>query len=334
MTQNLKEYRNYMPQSVLVMSEDDEIETETSGVSLPRVDSLLSPARTSFTRTLSPTRSSFTRTDASTVLTYRCDPLEEVTKRKTISILVCNIRNWHGMISRLNDSELLSMHSDVLSIVFQAIASNKGICDNFSGDHLQGMFNTIKPSSTHRTNCLDAGVLAAEKLPPNTILSFSAGSGDARCGNAGCAGLKRYTAFTTCIPWICDLERYNLQLGTRGLVDKFCHAEARQRYDLRCLDLIEYKKRSSEHIRIYEFVKKLETRNEEWMYALDNQQANSWNTTMEAIFRNEWEKAKVELDKYKGQQDAMYNRLVDIIGNRSYSPATLLCFKSTQFGLV
>eukprot|EP01059_Diplonema_ambulator_P007050 TRINITY_DN16585_c0_g1_i1.p1 TRINITY_DN16585_c0_g1~~TRINITY_DN16585_c0_g1_i1.p1 ORF type:complete len:860 (+),score=118.51 TRINITY_DN16585_c0_g1_i1:342-2921(+) len=319
MVKNLIEYRNYMPQSVLV-SEDDDESTVYSESSLQHT--VLSNSRQSMPSTA--VLSSDARPSNGTGVAAFAD---EGLRKKTVSIVCCNISNWHHDTHRLPDLEIFSAHTEYLNVALSTAQSNKGVAETFLGDRIMLTFNAILPCGGHRVAAVNTAqtIKHTVKEKAKLKISYSCTSGEARVGNMGCLGMKRFTLMTTVVPWGVALEAVNKTRHARGLVDQFVYKDSHQKFILRCVDGVEYKKRCSSTIKIYEVMGALRLKEEEWMYQLNDMESNNpyshWNTAMDMIINKDWDAARLAIGRLKltpEDTDQEYLRLRRILDTRRY----------------
>eukprot|EP01064_Diplonema_japonicum_P003688 TRINITY_DN1238_c4_g1_i1.p1 TRINITY_DN1238_c4_g1~~TRINITY_DN1238_c4_g1_i1.p1 ORF type:complete len:874 (+),score=85.91 TRINITY_DN1238_c4_g1_i1:53-2623(+) len=315
MVKNLIEYKNYIPQAILV-SEDDDSSTVFS-------ESSFQPSRYS-SHMSSPHQMSTDHYSMSTSVLP-----EEGLKRKMISVIYVNVSRWHSVIQGLTDLEIIATHSDYLVSALSVVNGSKGVPETFIGDRLVVTFNAVVPCSGHRLSALGTAFGIKELIEKKSVLkiSYSCASGEAKVGSMGCSGMKRMAILSSVLPWAAALEALNKSRSTRGLIDHFMYKDTHQKYVLRCVDGVDYKKRLSNIIRIYEVVGGMTLKEEEWMYQLDEAESRNpyshWNTAMSKIISQDWEGARDEMEKIKilpEDHDNEMMRIRSVIQSCTYNP--------------
>eukprot|EP00755_Sulcionema_specki_P004983 Sspe_Gene.31497::Locus_15534_Transcript_1_1_Confidence_1.000_Length_2963::g.31497::m.31497 len=316
MVANLAEYRHYMPQSVLVDTED-ETDSDSDGVAVrdgSTASGSESPAAgPNFLTTPtnvhlggstsnsndSKKKSSGGRTPTSSRMVnlkkMYLQASGDVLKKKQVSFALFNIRDWHRVILKMHDQEVSLVHADIMSTVLTIVTSHKGVPDTFQGDRILSSFNSVRPVGSHRASAV-ASALAVSQRVSNTNevrISAAVASGEARVGNMGCNGMKKFAHLTTVVPWIHVLERINCTLGTTVLIDQFTKQDIESTYHLRTIDLVDYPKRSRNIIRIFECMGEKTLKNEEWMYAIEGSDNpfTPWERCLDAVFAADWTRA-------------------------------------------
>ena len=307
MVRNLVEYRNYMPQSVLV---NDDSESETLVTTSP--SAVVSNSRRVTSVEMGDCGSSGVGTPTSTLgANSSFNNVRKAAgfhdthtlKKKAVTVLAFNMKSWHEYISNMSGSEVISGHADVMSILLQCVQGNKGICDVFTGDRLLATYNAFSVMNCHRIAAVQSAYTARGRFETvfqeggHPQLSFAVSTGDAKIGHMGCNGMKKVAIISSILPWVTALERYNNVHGFSGVVDSFVARDVRGHFDLQLTDAILYTKRSANAIRVFE-LQSIKTAKEEgeWMYQIESMEVNSpfkhWNKAFEFIFAGEWDNAE------------------------------------------
>eukprot|EP01065_Artemidia_motanka_P044729 TRINITY_DN6415_c0_g1_i2.p1 TRINITY_DN6415_c0_g1~~TRINITY_DN6415_c0_g1_i2.p1 ORF type:complete len:1084 (+),score=197.58 TRINITY_DN6415_c0_g1_i2:264-3515(+) len=286
MVRNLIEYRNYMPQSILCEDEEEEEEEESA------TDAMTSRCSTAIEQTPQARGSTQRKSLRSmrSMMSSRQSMLSRVDeakgkfekdsdgiKKKPVSFLVFTTRGWHSSMDGQSEVSTCTHHGALLSKNLAIFTQTKGIPDTFCGDRLLCSFNAIKPNRMHKSLAVKAGVLcsqasneyAQQHMSGKTSASWAAVSGDVRCGNIGCPGMKRFTFFGATNTWAYALERVNVWLGTKGLIDKWILSEAATGHDMRLIHAVAFKKRSSHVLNVWEVLREKVVSEDEWMYQLE-----------------------------------------------------------------
>ncbi|KAJ9454255.1 hypothetical protein DIPPA_28302 [Diplonema papillatum] len=335
MVSNLAEYRNYLPQAALVSdsADDDEASLRDSANATSKQQSRSSEVGSSNSHSHSLQQAKggyYTHAGKDTKMADGRGCLVEGVRKKSVSILLFNCCNWHQMMVERDTEACLATLSELLLLLLESVQESNGVAELFCGDRLWANFNAVRPLSSHRVSCANAGLLARTKVTARNglpKLSFAACSAEAKVGNMGCTGMKKFTIFSTAVPWTAALERLNKEKGCGGLCDLWIMKDAEVKVALRCIDMVMYPKRSLDPIRVYE-VMCLQTYSEqEWMYQLrDGEVSHSqmWNKAMESVFGHIWPEASSYLERYSGEKDHMYLRLKHIITEENYEPVSVM----------
>ena len=285
MISNLLEYRNYMPQSVLIDSSELG-ETETS----LHENDLWSHTRSHTTADqVSQDHSSRDKALAQNQLL-----VELVLKRKKIGITSFNVVGFHSMIMNKSEGEIYDIHQKVLTAVTTNVSLRNGICETFTGDRILATFNAVRPASSYSLSSVQAGDAARRAVQGMVVLSYACGSGSARVGNMGIRGMKKFTVLSPSVPFVASLEKLNNQFGTLGLVDHFNQESILLGMTLRKILLVTCPKRDDKVIIISEIIEPKYLADEEWMYQLRDAQSTNrspWNNTFDALQNGNWEEA-------------------------------------------
>ena len=313
MVANLVEYRNYMPQSVLVNDSDNE------EVSVGRS----SPG----SRTRSGTsRSSRGRSSAaSSVVVQNQKALLRVEglKKKKVSLAHMNVVSWHAFCKKQKDAEVLSAHGGVIERILSAVQHNKGVCDTFAGDKMLATFNAFVPKASHAASCVKAAHEAATALGEVHKISYGCTTGEARVGNMGCNRMKKVSILSHCMSWVVVLERWNKMHTLPGVVDRTMSRDLEGQVVLRCAGAVLYEKMTQKAQTVFAVKGLCDSENEEWMYQLESAAANPhalWNEVFENIIKQDFEKASSLLDSVAQDQRAEYEELLCHVQHKVYAP--------------
>ena len=313
MVANLVEYRNYMPQSVLVNDSDKEDVTETDSAQYMKSQSSMS-------------RPSHSRATPSSVVTMENQKAllrVEGMKKKKVSLAHMNVLSWHAFCKTHKDAEVLSAHAGVIERILTAVQHNKGVCDTFAGDKMLATFNAFVPKSSHSVACVKAAHEAATALGDVHRISYGCTTGEARVGNMGCNGMKKVSILSQSMSWVVVLERWNKKYNLHGVVDRNASREAEGQVVIQCTGAVLYEKFSKNAQTVYAVKGLCGSKNEEWMYQLESASNNPhalWNEVFEHIIKQDFEKASSLLDSVAQDQRTPYEELVGYVRQKAYAP--------------
>ena len=294
MVRNLIEYRNYMPQSVLVR--DDEDDSEQSAELRPNSHDSKASSAPSANGVSS---SEFAASSTGKHSGGRKLQIGGALQKRAISIAYYNVLGWLSSCEQVDVHELTSAHQVFVESALSSIQAVRGVCEGFTGDRLCATFNAFLPVATHKMQCLTSAMSLREKtfVQDGQVMStsFACASGEAKVGTLGCQGMKKLSVVTNVLPWVVALERYNKMLSKSGLCDQYLAKDLHSRFELRLTETLSYKKRSASAIRVYEVIDTLQVADEEWMYQLQNAGKSnpSWvsNEAWVHILKEQWDEA-------------------------------------------
>ena len=293
MLRNLKEYRNYMPASVLVDVSATETDEESS----------VSDETTSQTQS----RAAASSTLASPTAQHHLLTMQKLEQKK-VAFSVVNVRSFFEVSHDLQSREVQAHHTEYLSTVLSITPEFNGVNDGFSGDRVMTHWNGARHCSSPK---LQAAKFSHKVRTDKTLqahkwtLSMAFVCAEVRCGNMGCEGMKKYTFLGGCVPWLHALERLNKTYDTMILHDNVTHSSVANAFYSKTIACVSYPK-FRETLILSELREEMKTENEEWMYQLDKcAAANSYegrNTAMAHIFAAQWDDA-VALAQKLGDAD-------------------------------
>ena len=293
MVSNLIEYRNYMPQTVLLSEGDEDVVTMTHS---SMVSAKLPPNHSRLSKSLSESSKHIKA------------PVAEGLRRKHVSVAYFNIKDWHAYCGSKDDDTVVEQHSKVVGMLMQSAQLQKGVCDVFSGDRMLVTFNAYKAAGSHKECCANSARHVSSCMEKENIaISFACATGDARVGHMGCAGMKKITVTSSVVSWVIAMERYNRKMDYSGLYDSFIvKGEIAVHFSVKCVDALLFTKRSSKNVQVFEIMGDLKVAEEEWMYQLENTSGIPfaiWNETMTLLIDGKYADAKEKFAKIPSDLD-------------------------------
>eukprot|EP01063_Lacrimia_lanifica_P036260 TRINITY_DN7143_c0_g2_i1.p1 TRINITY_DN7143_c0_g2~~TRINITY_DN7143_c0_g2_i1.p1 ORF type:complete len:1631 (+),score=522.04 TRINITY_DN7143_c0_g2_i1:664-4893(+) len=345
MLQNLKEFKSYMPQTLVLESSEPESDAgegmsvrSTGSADRSSRDGGLSPSRIrlaggsgSESRMTSGTsgHSSFQAKQCALIQTRNNMTL--TLSRKRVSFVMCNVKGFLRTAQGMTDSKLICVHAEILEVALTSFATNKGVSEVFNGDRFVASFNAVRGCVTHRVSSCAAAVslrdrsarLVGGQVPVNAAVV----SGEGRVGNCGSQAMKKFTFVTSALPWGHALERVGAAEGVSVLADRYVYDEAAMHFHVRVLFEASYPKRSGKHIACAEVLSPRDVGDDEWMYQIEGQQADdpfaSWNNYAAAVFSGDWATAKALKDQVTGGVAPWQEQLAEAVDAGTYVPMAL-----------
>eukprot|EP01061_Rhynchopus_euleeides_P040612 TRINITY_DN699_c0_g1_i2.p1 TRINITY_DN699_c0_g1~~TRINITY_DN699_c0_g1_i2.p1 ORF type:complete len:793 (+),score=209.52 TRINITY_DN699_c0_g1_i2:341-2719(+) len=330
MVENLVEYRNYMPESLLLNEDVVRVrlpESDTDGYSTSisvtdRAERSDQDAQSRETRVSHPSASS-------------SGGLEDAMcgiKRRSVAIICFNIKGWHAATDDMRDSDIVNVLFEVMTSLMTAVKTHGGIQDCFSGDRLSGAFNAFSVCGHHKTCAAQTSQQATREVRAVTAdtalqLSFAIGSGPARIGHLGCPGMKRVTVLGHAVQFVCALESFNSKNCFTGVADMFAAGDMGRLFDVKQCGAVFCKKRHPKMITVFEFTEReARCQNAEWMYELEAMAESDpyamWNATWTAVCGGNWEMAELQLRRIP-QDVHDYAFLEQVVQRQMYTPQDL-----------
>ena len=313
MVANLVEYRNYMPQSVLVNeSEGPQEESSRS------CGTMSQSGMSRHSRVTAKTNATSAATLQNQKALLRVDGM----KKKKVSLAHMNVVSWHAFCKKHKDAEVLSAHAGVIERILTAVQHNKGVCDTFAGDKMLATFNAFVPKSSHSVSCVKAAHEAAKALGDVHTISYGCTTGEARVGNMGCNGMKKVSILSQSMSWVVVLERWNKKFNLPGVIDRNLSREAEGQVVLQCAGAVLYEKFSEKVQTVFAVKGLCSSENEEWMYQLESASNNPhalWNEVFEHIIKQDFEKASSLLDYVAQDQRTLYEELMGYVEAKAYA---------------
>eukprot|EP01060_Flectonema_neradi_P033096 TRINITY_DN5448_c0_g1_i1.p1 TRINITY_DN5448_c0_g1~~TRINITY_DN5448_c0_g1_i1.p1 ORF type:complete len:889 (+),score=120.37 TRINITY_DN5448_c0_g1_i1:42-2669(+) len=299
MVNNLIEYKNYMPQSVLYNESEPEEEEEESAENNTIVKTV-SESKSSDKKSLASTRSRSVRSSLHREIQHKT-ATEMGLKNRGVTIVMFNSLGWHEVKDQ-GHSEM-GRHAKLIDALLKAVEANKGTSDAFSGDRMMAYFNAIRNNSEHRACGARAGLQAQSFNTTQAVITFGSASGEARVGNIGIVGMKKFSILSTVVPLAAALERYATTHKLKGVIDPIVREHSQVCIEGRALDLVTFPKRFKKPQLIFEALELREVKEEEWMYQLETTSKNDvWNKFVLAMKTNDFKEAAEHRDALMEQK--------------------------------
>ena len=289
MLRNLKEYRNYMPASVLV---DDVSDTQSGSCEI----STVADRRTCTTTSLSESSRHSGAVKHTLLMTQKLD-------LKKVAFSVVNVCNFFQKSREHSSREMQSYHTEYLSTVLGITHGFNGVNDGFLGDRVMTHWNGARHCTSPKLQAakFSRRVHSDEALLKRKwTLSMAFVFGEVRCGNMGCQGMKKFTFLGGCVPWLHVLERFNKEHGTTILHDNVMNLAVDNSFYSKTVTTVSYPK-FQETLIISELREEMTADNEEWMYQLEKCDSSNpykdYNTAMTHLFAAQWDECEVAARK-------------------------------------
>ena len=293
MVENLIEYKQYLPHSVL----HDQTDTDRPVVNSDGSESLSSKSGGSSLGVSMEAKRGYMFTS----------------ELKTCNVTVC-VANLAGFMN-ISESTMVSSHSSYIEYMLNVIKANRGIVDEFIGDKVHSSFNTVIPTTLHAVNAARAQWTIKGSMRNVNTASVSS---KAVCGNMGCKMMKKYTITGPCAAQVWTFERWGKHWGIDALVNKSVFASSYVEFDLRMLVRVRTSRTQDTYLYQVMGVKKAGAP-EEWMYELGRHEASghtAHNTALMALycgnykeamdalkdFPNKWEELRIRIGKCEARK--------------------------------
>eukprot|EP00756_Hemistasia_phaeocysticola_P012958 Hpha_TRINITY_DN15240_c5_g1::TRINITY_DN15240_c5_g1_i1::g.66162::m.66162 len=285
MIKNLKEFRSYMPASVLLddeEEEEEEVESETGtskvagsdaesgkGTASKR-DSVVEGSR----RSTQPSKiSKSAQSKASMAVQKASAAMQLGVAKKAVAFVITNVRGFCEYFKQMDG--VMDVHAQYLTRLLEEVKLAKGLPDGFNADRFFASFNGAKNTPSAKAaagRCaLACSLKALELLVPREgaivgRVSVAATAGEGMCGNMGVDGMKKYCLIGLAQSYAHTLERHNAHMGTTVLMDQKVKADTEQSHRIRQMIPIFYKGATQ---RAWELVEAVKASEDEWMYQLE-----------------------------------------------------------------
>ena len=298
---NLLEYRQYLPQSVLITDTDEEDATSASA-DKPKISSKGSKGSH-----LSLSQRSYTESASAAAAANQRTVFDASVHTKNITLLVSNISQVHKVAA----GKVGSVIAAYLEVLIASSKVHRGVVDDVCGDKVTVSFNALIHASNQKERGVNTALVIREKRNEEFKVNTAIACGPAVCGNMGCIGMKKFFMLGPVNTNVRRLERcgtsWNIPIVADGLVTK----EVELSFTLR--KLVAVRMKDGKCGVVSEIIKANEGgANEEWMYQLETQiERNEFSTENALLVKlyNEESASGVDTSKdYKNEVLSYYAR--------------------------
>eukprot|EP01062_Namystynia_karyoxenos_P066301 TRINITY_DN60264_c0_g1_i1.p1 TRINITY_DN60264_c0_g1~~TRINITY_DN60264_c0_g1_i1.p1 ORF type:complete len:987 (+),score=335.46 TRINITY_DN60264_c0_g1_i1:125-3085(+) len=279
MVASLKQFREYMPQTALMGSDDE----EDDGPQKANSKGSLSQSATSpqgagkrGSAILSTSQSNMSVSQRSAATKRQIEDKKErlqagVLKSKSITIIMFNLLDFIKTASgKLQDA--INTHNTYISTVLSLIKKHKGVPETFAGDRMMIHFNAMGVCTGHCVKaCAVACETAATDVGNGVTITAGIAMGRAFCGNLGVEGMKRFSIVGACVP---AANFYSMIGKTRPqciqiLVDEAAKKESDKQFYFKSATRLAYAKLRVTPFTLHQLMQAKTASEDEWMYQLE-----------------------------------------------------------------
>eukprot|EP01063_Lacrimia_lanifica_P029536 TRINITY_DN4527_c0_g2_i1.p1 TRINITY_DN4527_c0_g2~~TRINITY_DN4527_c0_g2_i1.p1 ORF type:complete len:1301 (+),score=317.10 TRINITY_DN4527_c0_g2_i1:80-3982(+) len=292
--EKLKEYRTYMPESVLVNNDDDDDLSNASGespVHMMSESSFSAPYRDSPVRRGSSVCSLQGRPGGARAAMS----LQVRLNTHRMTVVVTNVTGWLKHASTKSNLDLIGLYSDYL-VKFSAVVNGLGgIIDALSGDRSVVTFNAIRSCCDHYFKSLMLPLLMVKENVSAPLgggrMTFGCSTGQCKAGNLGTDKMRKFTLIGSELGFASKLEEFARQHKLSCVMgDEFFDKIVGQYAFQIVAGALMPKRRGNGIIIVAELISAHTVSCEEWMYNLDavmasDRDLNEFNTYASALCR-------------------------------------------------
>eukprot|EP01065_Artemidia_motanka_P032117 TRINITY_DN3916_c0_g1_i1.p1 TRINITY_DN3916_c0_g1~~TRINITY_DN3916_c0_g1_i1.p1 ORF type:complete len:542 (+),score=112.01 TRINITY_DN3916_c0_g1_i1:176-1627(+) len=303
---NLTEYRQYLPQTLLVASDgEEEAENNDEAEQSPPLAS-----RGNFTGADDCVSNSSLRGSSQSsgqqAATSTVPHCTGALQHRTASLGVINVVGYRRFVRENGERAVAAFHDEYLQEISAKATSSKGIVDLFVGDRVSLSFNAMRQCGQHRSVAVNVMLYLTVECPVarTTSLSGGAATGSALCGSLGTQGMRRFSVIGNVATVAALYERVCVQHGAVLLVDDSLRVDTEERYCYRLLECVIFPKLTQRPLFMYAIrssvcgTRASDVDADEWMYCLSQRQRrarllNPWARYNEAQ-RARWRGAGID----------------------------------------
>eukprot|EP01065_Artemidia_motanka_P014739 TRINITY_DN18581_c0_g1_i1.p1 TRINITY_DN18581_c0_g1~~TRINITY_DN18581_c0_g1_i1.p1 ORF type:complete len:1292 (+),score=248.31 TRINITY_DN18581_c0_g1_i1:295-4170(+) len=293
LVKNLASYRQYLPQSLLVMDDSDSSSESDSGIKSPQrvlsdptsfsVEDVLTPKTrdTSFMKKRALSTTSVGKyapraDDKSRAILDEKMALQ--LKSKAVTLLATNLSGLLVAHPITRPGPLMDLLTGYLDTVASECLKQKGVVDQANGDRVVVSFNAAVRGTQHRSQAalltvrLGSMFSGTSQTPSNrkpTIqpIRIALASGNALCGNIGGTTMRRFTILGSLYGWVSALDRLSSKWPCGNICDTSVQEAANGVFDTRLIAKASWQKHKLKTL-LWSVRNEIQVGEEEWMYQL------------------------------------------------------------------
>eukprot|EP01062_Namystynia_karyoxenos_P025295 TRINITY_DN1992_c0_g1_i2.p1 TRINITY_DN1992_c0_g1~~TRINITY_DN1992_c0_g1_i2.p1 ORF type:complete len:1036 (+),score=208.06 TRINITY_DN1992_c0_g1_i2:91-3108(+) len=287
MVANLKEFRSYMPASVLVSAEDSEEEPDMPAGKAPveADDVVIAEGQTPRGRdshgqdpdkvSLRSKRSGDSRSRSVVTQQQVKSAVVLGVSKRSVALLQVNVLDFLVVLKAVGASGLVDVHAKYLAPILDWFKATKGIPDCFTGDRVYASYNAARPTAGCRPAAVKCALLCADTcmVPLNeaargagAAVSIGVSGGEVICGNMGLDSMRKYCCIGAAAGLLFLVEQQNRRMQTKVTVDQKVMSDVESSVIVRCTCFASFK---GEVKRFWEAMGKRTMAEDEWMYQLE-----------------------------------------------------------------
>ena len=329
MVDNIKQFRNFMPQSLIHALEDASEEQDNSD-SDGSASRLTESCRT-ITSSMHLSQSGHSSLARSKLAS---DATSVSLVKKKVSLCLVNMTQMHTITEKGSDATLIAMHSEYLTSVLGAFAAGRAIADTFAGDKVMGSFNAVRNCGGHAACAAKVAlelkrVSVANEKSGKPTLTCAIVTGACKVGNLGVTGMKKFTVIGSIVSWLYALERYGSAHGFSPVADNDVFDATLGQMSCMLVAAVDYPKRELSGTRIFVIASVLDSAEDEWMYQLAEREAGDvnrkWNKFVTHIVRNNWDAvpADYSIEQHQHVPESVLKKVKEAVMEKHYTPETI-----------
>ena len=328
MVDNIKQFKNFMPQSLIHALEDASEEQDNSASLVSRLTTGSCP-----TTTTSKTSSKSTRTSHA-LGKLASDATHVGLAKKKVSLCLVNMAQMHTITEKGSDEALINLHSEYLTSVLGAFAAGRAIADTFAGDKVMGSFNAVRNCGGHVMYAAKVAlelkrVSVANEKAGKPTMTCAIVTGACKVGNLGVTGMKKFTVIGSIVSWLHALERYGSAHGFSPVADNDVFDATLGQMSCMLMAAVEFPKRYHSGTRVFVIASAMESGDDEWMYQLAQREAGDvnakWNEVVTHIVRNNWPSVPQDFSILQHQHvpEVVLKKVKEAVMEKHYTPETI-----------
>jgi class 3 adenylate cyclase len=281
-------YRAFLPDNVLLSTE-----SPVQSIGRPTVSmGVISPRKTKIV----PKNGSDTHSDVSRVDRNK---FHVGFSFQHVTLLLVKIRNFDELFSELGDPGVVYNLSILFEEIGAIVSRTKGSRSTFSADEFVASYNAVIACSHQCHQAIRAAeqimkyvqVFNQKKQIPPVSLVISIATEDSYCGNMGTSKMKQYQIVGTImrrIKWIYQIGKMlNVPPESNILLDDQTRENLSEGVITKPIDIVEVftTPTNSSVFALHSFIRRKESSSDqEWMYALENQQKQQSDSYFQRAF--------------------------------------------------
>lgn len=185
-------------------------------------------------------------------------------KKTNLTVFFSDVRGFTTISEKLDPRALSDLLNSYLTPMTEIVFKNQGTLDKYMGDAIMAFFGAPIAYKDHAKYACRASLQSLKKLfelqrqyeakgLPSIDIGIGLNTGDVSVGNMGSETVRSYTVMGDAVNLASRLEGINKQYGTRIILSEMTHAEVKDNFVCREVDLVRVKGKA-QPVKIYELM--------------------------------------------------------------------------------
>ena len=295
---NLREYKNFLPRSLLLDRDVGELSSDGSGGSGEGggdAEKECNDLASCSSNGSLASRPSQAKACGMAIGVAASLELARALSQRRVTVAVLNVKAFHDLFEK-EGANGVRQHSVWTEYMLTQFVAMRGIPEPFLGDRFTASFNGVKTTPGHQgAACFSLYNASVHFQEQGIHVSAAAVSGEMHVGNMGCPGMRKFAFISPTVSWLHTLERVACERDWSVVTDSAMRVShsVNDLFLLRSVGAVLFKKVSASALTVYQVMgRATKVTASEWMYQLEELSVRDpfamWNNFAEFVIRGNW----------------------------------------------